>query len=1139
MRMWRKETLRKDMSLLLCLVMVLGMLPVPSFAAEGEPCALTADCAGFYDAEGICAVCGLVELPEHTHVYNGEAFYSQKDDNVHAVTRACTGCEEKPTETVDETHTYIEGVCVCGKEAPAPDHTHVYDGEAVYAPKDENVHVVTRVCTGCEEKPTQAADENHTYEDGVCACGVLEPAKEPECNCGVKCDKEFQDEECPVCSMGDYADCVGNEISAFLSGNYTDNGTMQYNQGDTTIDVQGAGGVQTTYSNYGYYLKTTNNLSGKVAASATFANGGSYVKLSYTVTNDTGSQITGDVGICADVQIGTDDKATITAIKNAEGSRVIGLKMVDTNETGQLQFNLYFRNAAGVTDADRYWIGAYSGGDYKNHWNDASTAESFSGQDSALAVSWDVSLAPGESKTYSVIVGVGEVADPPQFEDNGVALTMSAEATPDNLLIHVNAKVKDASGVTDSLYYNENGGAEQQLGNPVIGDGESEKEITGVIDLTKKPDGTYKYQFWIVNSKGATSEVVERTITITNGKVTGDVTKVTNKYNVRVVTPSNGSLSANGSIVESGTEITVTFAPAEGYELDELTITDKNGYPVEVTATGNTRTFTMPASNVTVTATFKQSTVPVTGITVNPSSLTMSVGDTVSLVTDITPSNATHQELEWSSDNAAVATVDKNGKISAVGSGEATITVKAKDGSNTSATCAVHVHGWNYQVEDGTLDTITAKCGVGSCAENGGTLTIIKPALTVYGGTGSKDAVLNASENSVFDAANLSIRYRVKDGAEQNAAPTDAGTYVASVTAGNATARVEYTIAKASNFVTAPTAKTLTYNGQAQELVDAAVCGHGTVFYSLDGTNYSTAIPKGTNAGSYTVFYKVAGDENHLDVEPRSVLVTVSRKSLAGAEATLSDTVIFNGQSIPELTVKDENITLEKNRDYTVTQTSTNGEFTMTITGIGNYKDDAAVKPAYLVVNLPDNPAPDDKVAIDTYDRFAKLNERYQDAELKEALEKVYEDLTDYDIIKGHKSNYVKGSYKELTITANGYYDEFGSYIDSAYGKFLRVEVDGEVLDPQYYSAKSGSTVITLKTVYLESLKTGKHYINVIYTDGNTGNDEYFRISVNNGSPITGDGSHIQLLSAVALTSLLCMAMMIVFFPRKKGKYQR
>ena len=74
-------------------------------------------------------------------------------------------------------------------------------------------------------------------------------------------------------------------------------------------------------------------------------------------------------------------------------------------------------------------------------------------------------------------------------------------------------------------------------------------------------------------------------------------------------------------------------------------------------------------------------------------------------------------------------------------------------------------------------------------------------------------------------------------------------------------------IAQAKNTITAPTARTLTYDGTAQTLLNAGSCTFGTMVYSLNaGGPYSTTIPTQTNAtpdGYYQVWYKVEGTYNY------------------------------------------------------------------------------------------------------------------------------------------------------------------------------------------------------------------------------------------------------------------------------------
>ena len=79
----------------------------------------------------------------------------------------------------------------------------------------------------------------------------------------------------------------------------------------------------------------------------------------------------------------------------------------------------------------------------------------------------------------------------------------------------------------------------------------------------------------------------------------------------------------------------------------------------------------------------------VTKLTLNKNSKSLTVGNTFTLKTTVSPSNATDKTLTYSSSNKAVATVDKNGKITAKKAGTAVITVKSSNGKK--ATCKVTV----------------------------------------------------------------------------------------------------------------------------------------------------------------------------------------------------------------------------------------------------------------------------------------------------------------------------------------------------------------------------------------------------------------------------------------------------------------
>ena len=99
-----------------------------------------------------------------------------------------------------------------------------------------------------------------------------------------------------------------------------------------------------------------------------------------------------------------------------------------------------------------------------------------------------------------------------------------------------------------------------------------------------------------------------------------------------------------------------------------------------------------------------------------------------------------------------------------------------------------------------------------------------------------------------------------------------------------ATGTVTIKVNKAAPTFTAPTAQeNLTYTGQEQALITAGSVDaqYGEMQYRL-GTSgsFSTAIPTGTDAGTYTVWYRVIGDANHNDTVPASVPVRIGTKPL-------------------------------------------------------------------------------------------------------------------------------------------------------------------------------------------------------------------------------------------------------------------
>ena len=81
--------------------------------------------------------------------------------------------------------------------------------------------------------------------------------------------------------------------------------------------------------------------------------------------------------------------------------------------------------------------------------------------------------------------------------------------------------------------------------------------------------------------------------------------------------------------------------------------------------------------------------------------------------------------------------------------------------------------------------------------------------------------------------------------------------------------------------------------------------------------------------------------------------------------------------------------------------------------------------------------------------------------------------ISEYSIIDGAGSTWTADSDEDITMRADGEFDKFQS-----------VQVDGVTLDPAYYTAEQGSTIITLKPEFLQTLTPGTHTLTIVFTDG-------------------------------------------------------
>lgn len=207
-----------------------------------------------------------------------------------------------------------------------------------------------------------------------------------------------------------------------------------------------------------------------------------------------------------------------------------------------------------------------------------------------------------------------------------------------------------------------------------------------------------------------------------------DSTTVTTKALADVLPPLSGqgtadsaetvavtSVSLNKSSIELAVgdtkTLTKTISPANA-TISNVEWSSSDPNVVAVSANGRIRGISAGKATITVTTddgaktatctvtvSGEVSEVSVTGVSLDKAAVELTEGDTTTLTATVTPDNATNTDVTWTSGNPSVATVDAEGKVTAVAAGNAIITVKTEDGEKT-ATCAVKVTAKTTEIEN-------------------------------------------------------------------------------------------------------------------------------------------------------------------------------------------------------------------------------------------------------------------------------------------------------------------------------------------------------------------------------------------------------------------------------------------------------
>lgn len=167
------------------------------------------------------------------------------------------------------------------------------------------------------------------------------------------------------------------------------------------------------------------------------------------------------------------------------------------------------------------------------------------------------------------------------------------------------------------------------------------------------------------------------------------------------------------------------------------------------------------------------------------------------------------------------------------------------------------------------------------------------------------------------------------------------------------------------------------------------------------------------------------------------------------------------------------------------------------------------------ITKLPDTVKPDDtdagKLVNEAKEQYESLTEHEKSLvsdELREKLESLLDALVDYEIVKGDGGKWEKGTKTGLSFMVNG-----------ACSKFTGIEIDGKPVDKDNYTVVSGSTIITLKAEYMETMSAGRHRLEVQYTDGKASCEFDVFSKDDIPAPGTGDSSNILLWITLLVVS--------------------
>ena len=167
------------------------------------------------------------------------------------------------------------------------------------------------------------------------------------------------------------------------------------------------------------------------------------------------------------------------------------------------------------------------------------------------------------------------------------------------------------------------------------------------------------------------------------------------------------------------------------------------------------------------------------------------------------------------------------------------------------------------------------------------------------------------------------------------------------------------------------------------------------------------------------------------------------------------------------------------------------------------------------------------KVLVDGTDKTAdmvgdtlKLTNITSNINLEVVVEKIV-----YEVTEGANQKYTITKNNEAKFKINA---DFRLFDDG------KVYVDNELVDPKNYTAESGSTIITLKKEFVDTLSVGEHTLKVVFNDGGEAITTFnvAKVTVPTDNPNTGDNIGFYIISGIL--SIVGLAVAGIFYRRKQ-----